>query len=76
MTIDELLKMCRQHVDMGLGSTPLILKMKTERRIIRSKRVKTPFGLCKWHRHSEDELVIYVYLDQVKNYVDKVLSKR
>lgn len=70
MTINELVKLYNQQVEFGLESCPLILKMKRKsKRRINSNRVRTPFGMCRWHRIAEDELAIYVTFEQVRKFI-------
>jgi hypothetical protein len=70
MTIHELIKICQKHIELGLENVPLVLKMtRKSKRRINSKLVRTPFGLCRWHRHSDTELAIYVSLDQIHKFI-------
>lgn len=76
MTTDDLIKLYNEQILFGLESVPVVLKMRrNSKRRINSDRVRTPFGMCRWHRWSEDELAIYVTLPQVKRYLDKHLTK-
>lgn len=70
MTLKELADLLVKQEQMGLRNVPLCLKMtRKSKRLIKTKRIKTPFGLTRWHRHSETELVIYPSFEQVLRYV-------
>lgn len=70
MTRDELQTLYARHLKQGLKNVRMCFVMKAPRKRIRSQRIQTPFGLCKYSWHSETHLVIYPFPHQVKRWLD------
>lgn len=76
MNIEELKKLVQSQRELGLSVTVLTMTapVSLRNRAKYPKQVRTPFGLCRWHHHKDDRIVVYVETEKLEAFIRRLTN--